>query len=371
MKKKSKRLPKKLGIRLTQEGWNFLVQLLTIAGYTPINERGRFTVREALQDEFYRTEHPQAVPISEIKDPVARFDREREYARIRLRINRLKPGHASETVTDTTLLALSQLRGLNNPKLRESPTAYALLEQISSPDDAYKIDFLRFVRRLTLETPLALHVKDGASFENYPPSSAPGVLNDKPQVSRATLYLGAVTFQIAKSFATLQLIPQPSGLRLLFCPIEAGIERTDLPGYTDIVLPLETVGGFLSTAIAFLERKESLDENVILQGGGARESDLLFKMYRDKPQGPGGTLSGEETCWFRIVTGAGELNRRRMLLSPRDLICWIEACRLTAVLAASFRTHEPKAFDATTVSRTVNPELMKRLEEQIKENPSA
>ena len=50
-----------------------------------------------------------------------------------------------------------------------------------------------------------------------------------------------------------------------------------------------------------------------------------------------------------------------MLLMPRDLICWIEACRLTGVLAAAHRTHQPKPFDSQTVQKTINPEVVKEM----------
>src|SRR5258705_4650476 len=113
------------------------------------------------------------------------------------------------------------------------------------------------------------------------------------------MYLGEVTFTIAKSFGSLQLIPQASGLRLLFCPIEAGRERTDIPGYIDIVLPLEAIGGFLATAIAFFEREGSLAENVILPGvDRTNDRDMLFKLHHDKPSGPGARLSEAHNCRF-------------------------------------------------------------------------
>jgi hypothetical protein len=88
---------------------------------------------------------------------------------------------------------------------------------------------------------------------------------------------------------------------------------------------------------------ESLDENVIIQGAGNDEeqSDILVKLYRDKPRGQHGKLSGEEVCWLRLVTGRSEEERRRIKLGPRDLLCIELACNAVLVLAGSQGTHNP------------------------------
>jgi hypothetical protein len=351
--------------KLTPDGWQFLIKLLHKVGYVAWGRDGLVVSRKLCED-LHAALNPTAPRLEQIKDSTSKENRQAAYRSLTERFKRLEPGHRQETAGEDTLLALSKLAGFSDPQLFDMPDIGPLLRELAGADP-YTIDFLRFRRKLTVAGALTAKKDDKNTYTAAKPETTHELLNDKPRVSRATMYLGAVTFMIAKSFTTLQLVPQPSGLRFLCCPIEAGMERTDVPGYIDIVLPLETIGGFLSTAIAFLERKECLDENIILQGAdGSAESDCLFKLYRDKPQGADGKLSGAETCWFRIVTGPAEQDRRRILLSPRDLICLIEACRLTAILAASFRTHEPKAFDASTIHKTVNPELMKRLEENIK-----
>ncbi|NLF24750.1 MAG: hypothetical protein GX589_03725 [Deltaproteobacteria bacterium] len=157
------------------------------------------------------------------------------------------------------------------------------------------------------------------------------------------MYVGGITFIINKSFGCLQLIPEAQGLRLCYTPIVEGVEDTKSLGYLNLVLPLDAVGGLWTTARAFLYAVESLDENVILQGQEADgSSDILIKLYRDKPRGQHGRLSGEEVCWLRLVTGRSEEERRRIKLGPRDLLCLELACNSVLVLAGVAGSHKPK-----------------------------
>lgn len=157
------------------------------------------------------------------------------------------------------------------------------------------------------------------------------------------MYAGGVTFSINKSFGSLQLVPEPQGLRVYYMPIVNGVEAADSPGFLNLLLPLEAIGGLWATTRAFLYGVESLDENVILQGGGTEEdSDILIKLYRDKPRGQQGRLSGEETCWLRLVTGRTEEERRRIKLGPRDLLCLELACNSVMMLATEHQTHLPR-----------------------------
>ena len=141
-----------------------------------------------------------------------------------------------------------------------------------------------------------------------------------------------MTFTIAKSFGRLQLIPEATGLRLWYVPIVNGQVMPDSAGACDVLVPIEAVGGLWATARAFLYGVESLDENIILR---AEEGDVLVKLYRDKPKGAQGTLSGEEICWLRIVSGRSEEERRRIKLGPRDLLCLELACNGVLTLSAS------------------------------------
>ncbi|MBX7144669.1 MAG: hypothetical protein K1X79_09485 [Oligoflexia bacterium] len=157
------------------------------------------------------------------------------------------------------------------------------------------------------------------------------------------MYLGGVTFSISKSFGSLQLVPEPGGLRVYYTPIVDGAQKPDAPGFLNMMLPLDAIGGLWATTRAFLYGVESLDENVILQGRDKEgESDTLVKLYRDKPRGQQGRLSGEETCWLRIVTGRTEEERRRIKLGPRDLLCLELACTAVLTLSAQAGTHQPK-----------------------------
>lgn len=161
------------------------------------------------------------------------------------------------------------------------------------------------------------------------------------------MYLGGVTFSINKSFGRLQLVPEPTGLRLFYTPIVNGVEAPGTPGSLDMILPIDAIGGLWATTRAFLYGVESLDENVILQSGDSeQESDTLIKLYRDKPRGQAGKLSGEETCWLRIVTGRTEEERRRIKLGPRDLLCLELACNAVFVLASGAGMHRPKLMEA-------------------------
>lgn len=174
------------------------------------------------------------------------------------------------------------------------------------------------------------------------------------------MYSGGVTFNISKSFGSLQLVPEPQGLRIYYVPVVNGVESPGAPGSLNLVLPLEAVGGIWATTKAFLYGVESLDENVILQGhaensvsnanpeaGAEGEADTLFKLYRDKPRGQQGKLSGDETCWLRIVTGRTEEERRRIKLGPRDLMCIELACNAVFVLAGQSGNHRPTMTPAS------------------------
>lgn len=156
------------------------------------------------------------------------------------------------------------------------------------------------------------------------------------------MYYGGITFCINKSFGRLQLVPEPEGLRLFYVPILEGVEAPDTPGFLNLLIPLDAIGGLWATTRAFLYGVESLDENVILQGGEGGDSDILIKLYRDKPRGQQGKLSGEETSWLRIVTGRSEEERRRVKLGPRDLLCIELACTSVMSLAAQAGTHQPR-----------------------------
>lgn len=160
------------------------------------------------------------------------------------------------------------------------------------------------------------------------------------------MYRGGITFSINKSFGRLQLIPEPQGLRLFYTPIIDGAESPGAPGSLDMLLPIDAIGGLWATTRAFLYGVESLDENVILQSGESEsDSDTLVKLYRDKPRGQQGRLSGEETCWLRIVTGRTEEERRRIKLGPRDLLCLELSCNSVLVLAGEAGTHRPALLE--------------------------
>ena len=139
-------------------------------------------------------------------------------------------------------------------------------------------------------------------------------------------------FTIAKSFGRLQLIPEANGLRLWYVPNINGELSPDSVGACDVLVPIQAVGGLWATARAFLYGVESLDENVIIRDS---EGDVLVKLYRDKPKGSQGALSGEEICWLRIVSGRSEEERRRIKLGPRDLLCLELACNAVLTLSAS------------------------------------
>ncbi len=156
-------------------------------------------------------------------------------------------------------------------------------------------------------------------------------------------YSGGVTFSVNKSFGSLQLVPEAQGLRFFYTPVVNGVESPGAPGFLNLLVPMEAVGGLWATARAFLYGVESLDENVILQGAGQdTESDILVKLYRDKPRGQQGKLTGEETCWLRIVTGRTEEERRRIKLGSRDLMCIELACSAVFALACQKGSHNPK-----------------------------
>lgn len=174
------------------------------------------------------------------------------------------------------------------------------------------------------------------------------------------MYVGGVTFSISKSFSNLQLVPESEGLRIYYTPVLNGVDSPNSPGFLNLLLPLDAIGGLWATTRAFLYGVESLDENIILQGsgGGDADSDILIKLYRDKPRGQQGRLSGEETCWLRIVTGRTEEERRRIKLGPRDLLCIELACNAVFVLAGSSGTHKPQLVNhmAAPINRNIADE---------------
>ena len=156
------------------------------------------------------------------------------------------------------------------------------------------------------------------------------------------MYAGGLTFSINKSFGNLQLVPQEDGLRLYYVPVVNGQEQPNSLGFLNILLPLDVIGGLWATTRAFLYNVESLDENIVFKGGEKDgESDILIKLYRDKPRGQHGRLSGEETCWLRLVTGRSEEERRRIKLGSRDLLCLELACSCVLAVAAKAGTHHP------------------------------
>lgn len=157
------------------------------------------------------------------------------------------------------------------------------------------------------------------------------------------MYCGGLTFSINKSFGNLQLVPEAAGLRFYYTPVVNGAEAPGAPGFLNLLIPLDAIGGLWATTRAFLYGVESLDENVILQGREqSEESDTLIKLYRDKPKGQQGKLSGEETCWLRLVTGRSEEERRRIKLGPRDLLSLELACTSVLTLASQAGLHQPK-----------------------------
>lgn len=139
-------------------------------------------------------------------------------------------------------------------------------------------------------------------------------------------------FTIAKSFGRLDLIPEVNGLRLVYVPSVNGELSPESLGACDVLIPIEAVGGLWATARAFLYGVESLDENIIIRAG---EGDILVKLYRDKPKGAQGALSGEEISWLRIVSGRSEDERRRIKLGPRDLLCIELSCNAVLTFSAS------------------------------------
>ncbi len=159
------------------------------------------------------------------------------------------------------------------------------------------------------------------------------------------MYIGRMSFFINKSFGKLQLVPQTDGLRFYYIPIVDGKDSPGATGSLDLLLPLEAVGGLWATARAFLQKVESLDENVLLKASPTRgENDILIKLYRDKPRGPQGTISGDENCWLRLVTGRSEEERRRIKLGPRDLMSFDLACEATLISACTHGEQKLELF---------------------------
>jgi len=148
--------------------------------------------------------------------------------------------------------------------------------------------------------------------------------------------LNKLSFKISKSFGQLYLVPEADGLRFVYIPTIGGEPSFDTLGACEVMIGLEAVGGLWATARAFLYGVESLDENILIRSSEEEEaSDILIKLYRDKPKGAGGTLTGDEVCWLRIVSGRSEEERRRIKLGPRDLLCLELACTSVLTLSAS------------------------------------
>jgi hypothetical protein len=148
------------------------------------------------------------------------------------------------------------------------------------------------------------------------------------------MYSGVISFQIQKSFGILQLVPEQNGLRMAF------FSDPDSTADIDILLPLESIGGIWTTAKAFMFGVESLDENIILQDGISQDggSDILIKLYRDRPLGDGGKLTGDESCWLRIVTGHEEHLRKRIKLNSKDLMTIEIACNAVLAVSSNYQT---------------------------------
>lgn len=340
---------------LTKVGWDYLVTLFHLAGYKSFDKRGRFIVSKQLCEDLFAVLEPNA-PAPKDLTVRTKGSRASIYRSLTERIKRLQPGHSQETVEEDTLIALSRIEGFKDPRLFDEPGTGPIFRQVAGTDP-YSIDFRRFCRKLMVAVSSASQGSDAGTNTSFPPAQAAQALNDKPTL-KATMYLGGISFLIGKSFGYLQLVPEPGGLRLLYCPVVNGVENTEALGYLDLVLPLEAVGALHATAQAYLEKELSLDENVILQSPDEREHATLVKLYRDKPIGENGQLSGKENCWLRLVTGPDLEQKRRILLMPRDLICWVEACRLTGVLAAAHRTHQPMPVNKQTVLKTIKEEVI-------------
>ena len=162
--------------------------------------------------------------------------------------------------------------------------------------------------------------------------------------------MSGMHFTISKSFGRLQLIPEAIGLRLMYIPNVNGELIEDGPGSCDVIIPIQAVGGIWATARAFLYGVESLDENVILRDDSG---DILIKLYRDKPKGAQGALTGEEISWLRIVSGRSEEERRRIKLGPRDLLCIELACNSVLSMSCSTIYANTKAPTAKKASQLV------------------
>jgi len=145
-----------------------------------------------------------------------------------------------------------------------------------------------------------------------------------------------ISFKISKSFGQLYLVPDNTGLRFAYIPTVNGEPTFDSLGTCDVMVGLEAVGGLWATARAFLYGVESLDENILMRAeDGEDANDILIKLYRDKPKGSQGTLTGDEVCWLRIVSGRSEEERRRIKLGPRDLLCMELACNSVLTLSSA------------------------------------
>ena len=141
-------------------------------------------------------------------------------------------------------------------------------------------------------------------------------------------------FDITKSFGRLRLIPTKIGLQMSYYPNVSGEINTESVGTCTIMIPIDKMGDLWTTARAFLYGVESLDTNIVIQRQEG-ESDVLVKLYRDKPKGAHGTLSGAEVSWLRIVSGRTEEERRRIKLGPRDLLSLELACNAVLVVSTS------------------------------------
>ncbi len=186
------------------------------------------------------------------------------------------------------------------------------------------------------------------SVFNEPAATNAGSATTNDEPAAPSMYIGGLTFFISKSLARLQFIPTASGLRILYVPLENGQPVTSSDGYLNLLLPIDVTGSLWVTCRAFISVVSSMDQNIVLQASKGEEvdpaTDTLVKLYREKPKGADGALTGEETCWLRLVSGIEEAQRRRIRMGPTDLICLELALRTTAELVTNSGNHNPMAL---------------------------
>jgi|ERR1039458_4207060 hypothetical protein len=337
--------------RLTESGWNFLVELLEIAGYGARRPDGNLIVRSRLKEHFFEALERDAPKTKDIEVEVL-SRREDSYVNLAARIHRLRPGHPQEAVSDSTLRVLASLDGLNDPALFEMPLARPYFQQIIDPA-TYRVDLLRFSRRLMV----SMNKLEPATAE--PLGREGSKFKDVEKSKRPRIYLGCVSFHISKLFGNLQLVPEREGLRLLYVPRVGNVEDPNAPGFLDLVLPLELVCGMSATCVAFLYGAQANDENVVLRGGPSSEGDMLISLFRDKPRGENDQIAGGEACWLRINTGKLDEEKRLLKMGPRDLLCLEKACEIMVQLAIQGGRHVPLPISSEGL--IVNSEFVEKL----------